>query len=534
MKGPLNEIAASPPEVSPEAATQVLDFEFSRNLGQISRHSMVFFAGTLFTMAAGYLVKIYVARVLGAEQLGLYALGMTLVSLTQLFGTLGLQGTAARYVAVYSATRNYDALRGLLTRSVGIVFSLNLLLSLGLILSGHWISQNLYHAPDLVQYVPLFAALAVLGALNVLYSQVLGGFKEITKRTIITNFAGSPLLIGLTVVLLALGTGMWGYLAAQIISAAVVVALLVAVAWKLTPPAARFSLSPLPPLDSEIKSFTAAFFGMNVVDFLGTQADKILLGLYLNARVLGIYVLASTLSAFIPIILQSVNQIFAPVIADLHAQGRQDVLEKLFQTLTKWILGLTLPLGLVMIIFALPLMRIFGPDFAPGWPVLVIGATGQLVNCGVGSVGYLLLMSGNQRKLLKVQFAMAAVSVLVNIALIPSLGIVGAAIAAASVNAGGNLWNLYEVRKALRIYPYNRSYFGLLIPTVLAAAAVAWLRLRMASMAHLWITILLALVLSYAVFGSLAVAFALDANDRMIAQSAWSKLRVQKKGINAG
>ena len=149
--------------------------------------------------------------------------------------------------------------------------------------------------------------------------------------------------------------------------------------------------------------------------------------------------------------MQSVNQIFAPVIADLHAQGRQDVLQKLFQTLTKWIVALTFPLGCVIIIFALPLMRIFGPDFEAGWPVLVIGAIGQLVNCSVGSVGYLLLMSGNQRRLLKVQFAMAGVSVLANVALIPALGIVGAALAAASVNVGQNLWNLYEVRKALRI-----------------------------------------------------------------------------------
>jgi len=68
----------------------------------------------------------------------------------------------------------------------------------------------------------------------------------------------------------------------------------------------------------------------------------------------------------------------------------------------------------------------------------------------VGSVGYLLLMSGNQKRLLKVQFAAAIISVLVNLSLIPVLGIVGAAIAAALVNGGTNLWNLLEVRRALR------------------------------------------------------------------------------------
>ena len=538
MNAPPNETAAPPPIASAETAPEVLRLEFSRNLGQISRQSAVFFLGTLFTMGAGYLVKVYVARVLGAEQLGLYALGMTMVSLVQVAGMLGLQGTAPRFVAVYNATGKPDELRGFLTRSVGAIVFLNVLLSAGLVLGGHWIARNLYHAPDLAQYVPLFAVLAVLGAINVFYCQVLAGFKDIAKRTVITNFVGSPLVIALTVVLLALGTGMWGYLGAQITSSTIVVVLLVAAAWKLTPQRARFSLAALPPLDPEVKSLALAFLGMSVLDFLVTQADKILLGLYLNPRVVGIYVLASTLSAFIPIILQSVNQIFAPVIADLHALGRRDVLQKLFQTLTKWVLGLSFPLAGVMIVFAPRLMRIFGPDFESGWPVLVIGAVGQLVNCGVGSVGFLLLMSGNQKRLIKVQFAMTIVSVVTNLTLIPILGLVGAALASACVNAGGNIWNLYEVRKALGISPYNRGYFALWIPGVSALSALLLMRFATGSTAwanHPWLAVVLSLLLVYAVFGGLAIAFTFDADDRMIARSAWRQLRtgMQKFGANS-
>jgi O-antigen/teichoic acid export membrane protein len=539
MKSPLNEGEASPLSVSPEAPQEVLGLEFSRNLGQISRHSAVFFLGTLFTMGAGYLVKIYVARVLGAEQLGLYALGMTLVSLVQMAGMLGLHGTAPRFVAVYNSARKFDQLRGFLTRSTFTILFLNIVFSIGLVLGGHWIAKNLYHAPALAQYIPLFAVLAVLGAINVFYCQVLAGFKDIAKRTVITNFVGSPLVIALTVVLLALGTGMWGYLSAQIISSVVVVALLLVAVWRLTPPEARFSLAASPPLDGEVKSMALAFMGMGALDFLVSQADKILLGLYLNPRVVGVYVLASTLSSFIPIILQSVNQIFAPVIADLHAQGRQDVLQRLFQTLTKWVIGLTFPLACVMFVFAARLLRIFGPEFESGWPVLVIGAVGQLVNCGVGSVGYLLLMSGNQKRLMKVQFAMTIVSVVTNITLIPTLGLVGAALASAGVNVGSNLWNLYEVRKALGISPYNRSYFALWIPVTSALSTVLLIRYWADRGGHAygnpWLAIGLALVLGYTVFGGFAAAFVFDPDDRMIARSAWSQLRagMQRFGVKA-
>jgi O-antigen/teichoic acid export membrane protein len=535
MMVPLNEAAASPPTASDEVVPEALGQEFSRNLGQIFRQSTVFFLGTLFTMGAGYLVKVYVARVLGAEQLGVYALGITMVSLVQMAGMLGLHGTAPRFVAVYKATGKFGELRGYLTRSIGAILCLTLIWSVGLVLGGSWIARNLYHAPDLAQYIPLFAVLAVLGAINVFYCQVLAGFKDVAKRTIITNFVGSPLVIALTVLLLALGTGMWGYLSAQIASSVIVVALLVTAAWKLTPPEARFSLAAAPPLGSEVKSMALAFLGMSALEFLVTQADKILLGLYLNARVVGIYVLASTLSSFIPMILQSVNQIFAPVIADLHAQGKRDVLQKLFQTLTKWVIGLTFPLACVMIVFAGRLMRIFGPDFESGWPVLMIGAVGQLVNCGVGSVGYLLLMSGNQKRLIKVQFVMTIISVMTNLSLIPTLGMVGAAIAAAGVNVGGNVWNLYEVRKALGISPYNRGYFLLSIPGVSAALTVLLVRHMAGTSANPWLVVALSLLLGYAVFGGFAAAFAVDQDDRMFARGVWSQLRtgIQKFGAKA-
>lgn len=514
----------------PAAVAGLLRDEFRRNMGQISRQSLTFFAGTIFTMGAGYLVKIYVARVLGAELLGLYALGMTLVSLTQLIGCLGLNGAAARYVAVYNATGQYDDLRGFLTRSVGIVFSLNLLLSVGLMFSGGWFARHLYHAPELGRYIPLFAGLTVLGALNVFYCQVLAGFKDIAKRTVITNFVGTTLVIALTVVLLALGTGMRGYLWAQIINSIVVVGLLVVAAWKLTPRAARFSAAALPRLNPEVRAFAAAAFGMSALDFLVSQADKILLGLYLNPALVGIYVVASSLSALIPMILQSVNQIFAPVIADLHSRSRKDVLQRLFQSLTKWVFGLTLPLAFVVIAFCVPLMRLFGPAFEAGWPVLVIGAVGQVVNCGVGSVGYLLLMSGNQKRLIRVQFVMVAVSLVMNITLIPVFGVIGAAMAAAVVNVTGNVWNLSEVRKALDIFPYNRSYFALAIPAVLSAGAVVFLRIWAERLPRPWLGILASLAISYVVFAVFALKFSLDDDDRMIATAAWSQLRASLPG----
>jgi O-antigen/teichoic acid export membrane protein len=265
--------------------------------------------------------------------------------------------------------------------------------------------------------------------------------------------------------------------------------------------------------------------GLGFLEFLMVQTDKVFIGFYLSARALGIYAVAMTLVAFVPITLQSVNQIFAPTIADLHARGERDLLGRIFQTLTKWILGLTLPLAAVVIIFARPLLGIFGPEFESGWPILVIGTLGQLVNCGAGSVGYLLLMSGNQHRLVKVQAAMAAVMVLLNLALIPQWGITGAAVAAAVTNAASNLWYLREVDQALGLHPNRRGYLQLIAPLTAALVVCLFLRAEIGSAHAAAVVIGSSLVLAYLAFISVALLFGLSPDDRLVAHTIWTKIQ---------
>jgi len=259
------------------------------------------------------------------------------------------------------------------------------------------------------------------------------------------------------------------------------------------------------------------------------QTDRVAIGVYRGAHDVGVYAVAAALVAYETIILQSVNQIFAPVIADIHSRRETVLLGRLFQTLTKWMLGLTFPLAIVMITYARPIMRMFGHDFEAGWSILIIGTCGQLVNCGVGSVGYLLLMSGNQRRLVRVQATMAAVMVILSFQLVPRWGVLGAAVAAAITNVGTNAWNLVEVRKALKLSPYNRSYLKLL-PSVGSALLITLpLSLLMTKAPFFlradWVVIVISLVMAYGAFSAVTFAMGLDADDRLIANAVWARAR---------
>ena len=515
------------------SAISIETTKFRQRIKQISLHSSMFFAGTMFTGLASYLFKVYLARTIGAHDLGIYALGMTMVALLGVFDGLGLPQTAVRFIPLYSATGKSNQLRGFLLRALTLLLGVNVILAVGMLFLGPWVAQRLYHTAELKPYLPLFAMIMLLGALANYGGQVLQGFKDVARRTVITNFIGTPVLILLAVGFLLLGWGLWGYIFAQVVSALIVLGLLFVAAWRLTPPDVFQQRGPLPPLGSQVVSFGIAALGIAMLEFLLAQTDKILIGFYLNPKEVGIYAVAMTVVAFVPIALSSVNQIFSPTIADLHSRGEHELLQRLFQTLTKWVLGLTLPLGTVVIVFAEPLMRVFGADFAIGWPVLVIGTLGQLVNCGTGSVGFLLMMSGNQNRLVKVQATMAAVLVLLNILLIPKFGLIGAAAVAALTNICTNFWNLAEVRSVLRLSPYNYSYFRL-VPAAIATvfAEIALKRFGGPNQASL-LFIVVGVILGYLVFLTSALALGLGPDDRLIADAVWTRLGATFNRANA-
>lgn len=510
---------------NPAAITDASELvQFRDKVAHVSRQSMVFFLGTVFTTLSGYLFKVYLARTLGAESLGIYTLGMTLVGLLGLFAAFGLPQAITRFVAISVAQSDHRSLAQILARSLMLLLIGNLIIG-GLILCfGPRIATRLYHSPILANCTWMFALLMVLGALNCFLGQALGGHGEVARRTVITNFVGSPVVMLVSILCITQGLGLRGYIAAQLLGALLVLGLLGRSVLRLLPDIRQLLIWPLPKLPAPMVSFSAAVFVIQGLEYVLAQGDKIILGIYLDPRHVGVYSVATAIVVFVPIILQSVNQIFSPVIADLYTHQNHALLLRLYQSLTKWVTGLTIPLAMVLFIFAGPLMRVFGTEFESGWLILVIGTAGQLINCGVGSVGFLLLMSGNQRRLLRIEAVMAVSTISLDLYLIPRCGLVGAAIAGAIITALTNCWALYEVRRLLGLWPYNRTYWTLLAPSAATiAAVVAWRTLRHpnASVGAIFVGLLLA----YSVFIAAALFPGMGDDDKVIAKTLWRHLR---------
>ena len=120
---------------------------------------------------------------------------------------------------------------------------------------------------------------------------------------------------------------------------------------------------------------------------------------------------------------------------------------------------------------------------------------------------------------------MACGMLALNIVLIPKWGIVGAAVGAALTNAVTNVWYLAEIRRTLGVLPYSRSYWRLLLPVCGNLAVLLMVRTTLKEVRPEWIVIGAGISLAYLAFVAIAMVFGLDADEQLIANAVWSKVR---------
>jgi O-antigen/teichoic acid export membrane protein len=193
---------------------------------------------------------------------------------------------------------------------------------------------------------------------------------------------------------------------------------------------------------------------------------------YVTSAELGVYAAALRVAQALMLFLVAVNYMFSPFVADLHARGQRERLDELYKALTRWMLAGTLPLLLLLLIAPGPVLSLFGSTFDTGSTALRILLIGQLVNVGVGSVGFILIMVGRTGWDLMVYAASFLLDLAVAVLLVPHFGVEGAAVAQTLTMVCSNTGRLYLVWRFVHIQPFDRHYARLAIPAAACGAVM--------------------------------------------------------------
>lgn len=407
------------------------------------------FALSIVNTGATVLTTIVLARTMDVAGFGLYSWVVAVVALLIIPAVLGVDKLVVRDVAVYVSQGTYALARGLVRRTTQLVLATSLLLGLGaavaawLVAGGVVSTSLLTFAIGLVALLFLALGRVVQATLIGLHQVVLGQVPEYALRPL-----AFLLLVG--VAYLALGPPLDPPLVALLYAGSLGAALVAGVGLlKARMPTPMKAATPaFETRRWAVGSVALAFLSASMV--VNLQTGVVLLGVLDSTEAAGVYAVAQRAALLISFALAAVNTALAPTAARLWARGDADGLQGLVTLGARGALVVSLPIALGFMLFGGTILTIvFGPPFAAGAETLTILSLGQLANVATGSVGTLLVMTGNQRRAAIGITGGALLNVALASLLIPSLGMAGAAVAEASAAVFSNVLLLVVVRRLL-------------------------------------------------------------------------------------
>ncbi len=401
----------------------------------------------IFSAGLSFGFNVVLARMLGAEGSGVFSLALTITTTASVVSRIGLDNSLLRFIASNASDGNWKAVRGVYLKGISIAFVASALVSIIMFMISPWLAGVVFSKPELAVTLQWMCAAIMPMSMLFLYSEMLKGLKRI-RDSLLVQGVGVP---GISLIIFYFFSGRWGVNGAAL--ASIVASLLMAcigyLLWYNATPhikgiAGDFRTTPL--LKSCIPLWAVA-----VMNTVMNWSAIFILGIWHSEADVGIFSAASRTAMLVAFILIALNSIAAPKFAALYSAGNMKALEATVRNSAIILTLFASPLLLLFIVFPGHVMGIFGSQFTAGSSVLMIMSIGQFVNVITGSVGFLLMMSGNERLLMNNIAGSAFISLFLAFLLIPRYGMMGAAIATAISIIIRNIMASYSVYRAINI-----------------------------------------------------------------------------------
>lgn len=407
----------------------------------------------------GLIAHFVVARLLGAEQYGAYALTLTWISLLTVPALLGQDTSVVRFLPAYCHHGAWDKAKGL-RRSVSLMV---LIVSLVIAVLGALIVYQIRARLGATLEHTLLAGFMLLPVLTQL--QLSGALHQALKRagsSYSFNIILRPiLLLGL---IFTLTLALHERLSAALVMLASTLAALIALA------ASAWSLGGVWPATAakvrahyDIRSWFVVgsqLLLLSLIVIAGTRLGVLMLGALGGTEKVGPYYAGVQLAGLGLYGLQAVNTILAPMIAERYSANDSAGLEAVSRKAARLGFGLALLMSVALTLTGYRLLGLFGAEFTTAYGPMLVLLLGYCISTSLGEVGFLLSMTDYQKQVTGFVGVGVIINLLLSILLIPHMGMYGAAIATA---VGLIVWRgfaLVFVIKRMRLNPTIFPSFG--------------------------------------------------------------------------
>lgn len=339
---------------------------------RLGQTSFTFFISSLLASAIGFLATLYIARLLGAEPLGIYHLALGLVSWLGIVGKVGFSGAITKRLSEGEEQGEY------VVAGASIIFTLFLVIAAGIFL----------FRPHVVAYIGYPAALFII--LILLVSLALELVNSLLVGLHLVHISGflSPLKIGgrsgFQLFFITIGLSTAGLFVGHIAGFAVVLGI-----------GLYFVVRSLPEISRPRKRHYEGLVDFAKFSWLGSlqsrmfsYTDIVVLGFFVSSVLIGVYAVAWNIAQFLIIFSGALKSTLFPEMSEMSTKSEPQAVSQIVEQSLSFG-GLFLLPGLFGgALLGERLLRLYGPEFAQGSVILTflilanlfMGYQNQLLN----------------------------------------------------------------------------------------------------------------------------------------------------------
>ncbi|GEM_PF-1841020 len=416
--------------------------------GPIARGSITSMIIRVAGIGLAFLQSVLMARLLGAEGLGIVSVTIAVVQLAANISVLGLASLAVREIAAMRVDGNSKGIGRFLLGAILVLCLVSAMASAFALLAFEILDETLAIYTSILPFalgaVPVIAFIYLWRGTALGFGDVAGGQipHDVARPLLLCLWLG-PLFLGAAS--LTHVTFMQGYLAVNVL-----VALLGGwFVWRNLRQLPKGTSKAEQPRIGEHLRKAMPFLGISLLLLLQSDLATMMLAALAGPEQAGLYQPVGRMAALLLLPNQVVAARFDSRASELWQAGEKERLVHITRSFTRVTTLATLALALPLAAAAWFILHAFGAEFVQMAPAVWIMAAGYVLAASLGPAGRLNVTAGNAA----ISFRWTAGAIVLNLAagtlLIPPLGALGAAIAMALALLAHALGQSFSARRNL-------------------------------------------------------------------------------------
>jgi O-antigen/teichoic acid export membrane protein len=424
------------------------------------------YPGTILVMVIAFVWKALAARQMSREEFGLFSSALSILSLAVGVSELGLPEAIVRFAGLYRGQDQPRKVSSVIHTSYALSLSISFLITATLLMLSKQVGQAFLGMQNaagklwvLWGVIPMAVTVDILAAafvgherveIKILFVDVLqNGFNLFTLFFFFGSITSASALL-------------------QVYALSVIVSGLVLIAYSLRNRPWREPADGW--LSSQLLGYSLPLLAGGLVGLVVTTGRLLILGHFRGQAEVALFSTSFLLALLVLLVLTALDPIFVPKVAELYGRGKGEDIQRVYRTLTRWMILGGMPIGFLLLFAAeAVLSMIYGLKYVEGAWALRIMVVCMFVQVSSGPNDAMLKVLGRTDLVVRYRVLGDILNLVLGLALVWRWGAAGMALAVGIAIVVRNALYSWDLYRLSGIHPLDRRF----VATVLSCG-MAW------------------------------------------------------------